>query len=209
MGGNGTILATADGGASWQPQTSNTTERLWSVGFVDAQRGWAVGENGTILATADGGASWQPQTSNTTKRLPSVGFVDAQRGWAVGGNGTILATADGGANWANPRLPYDKWPAPWYYLTLLGVCLLIRESLRKPAAIEQPAKSVEDRLLSDRPLESPSQDVLDLQGIALGLSTFLRNENTQPPLTIAITGEWGSGKSSLMNLLQRDLLTPA
>ena len=99
----------------------------------------------------------------------------------------------------------DKWPAPWYYLTLLGVCLLIRESLRKPPPIEQPAKSVEDRLLSDRPLESPRQDVLDLQGIALSLSRFLRNENTQPPLTIAITGEWGSGKSSLMNLLQRDL----
>ena len=77
VGDDGTILATADGGASWQPQTSNTTEHLLSVGFVDAQRGWAVGENGTILATADGGASWQPQTSNTTKHLYSVGFVDA------------------------------------------------------------------------------------------------------------------------------------
>ena len=26
-----------------------------------------------------------------------------------------------------------------------------------------------------------------------------------PPLTIAVTGEWGSGKSSLMNLLRVDL----
>ncbi len=205
VGENGTILATADGGASWEPQTSNATEPLWSVGFVDAQGGWAVGANGTILATADGGASWQPQTSNTSEPLSSVVFADAERGWAVGLNGTILATTNGGANWADPRVPYDKWPAPWYYLTLLGVCLLIRESLRKPPPIEQPAKSVEDRLLSDRPLESPRQDVLDLQGIALSLSRFLRNENTQPPLTIAITGEWGSGKSSLMNLLQRDL----
>ena len=205
VGGNGTILATTDGGASWAPQTSNTTEYLRSVAFVDQQRGWAVGHNGTILATADGGASWAPQTSNTTEGLSSVAFVDAQRGWAVGSKGTILATADGGASWDNPRLPYDKWPAPWYYLTLLGVGLLIRESLRKPPPVEQPTKSVEDRLLSDRPLESPRQDVLDLQGIALSLSRFLRNENTQPPLTIAITGEWGSGKSSLMNLLQRDL----
>ena len=202
---NGTILATADGGASWGPQTANTTEYLWSVAFVDAQRGWAVGDNGTIRATADGGASWGPQTSNTTGDLESVAFDDARRGWAVGENGTILATADGGASWGDPRLPYDKWPAPWYYLTLLGVGLLIRQSLRKPLPVEQATKSVEDRLLSDRPLESPRQDVLDLQGIALSLSRFLRNENTQPPLTIAITGEWGSGKSSLMNLLQRDL----
>ena len=205
VGGNGTILATTDGGASWAPQTTNTTEYLYSVAFVDAQRGWAVGERGTILATADGGASWVPRTSNTTEYLLSVGFVDQQRAWAVGQRGTILATADGGTSWGDARLPYDKWPAPWYYLTLLGVGLLIRESLRRPAPIEQPAKSVEDRLLSDRPLESPRQDVLDLQGIALSLSRFLRNENTQPPLTIAITGEWGSGKSSLMNLLQRDL----
>ncbi len=205
VGQRGTILATADGGASWDLQTSHTTEWLYSVAFVDQQRGWAVGRRGTILATADGGASWEPQTSNTAEYLSSVGFVDQQRGWAVGENGTILTTADGGVTWANPRLPYDKWPAPWYYLTLLGIGLLIRESLRKPGPIEQPTKSVEDRLLSDRPLESPGQDVLDLQGIALSLSRFLRNENTQPPLTIAITGEWGSGKSSLMNLLQRDL----
>ena len=205
VGGRGTILATVDGGASWGPQTSNTTEHLYSVGFVDQQRGWAVGGRGTILATADGGASWAPQTSNTTEYLLSVAFVDQQRGWAVGERGTILATADGGANWGNPRLPYDKWPAPWYYLTLLGVGLLIRQSSRKPQPVEQPTSSVETRFLSDRPLESPRQDVLDLQGIALSLSRFLRNENTQPPLTIAITGEWGSGKSSLMNLLQRDL----
>ena len=205
VGWNGTILATADGGVSWAPQTSNTSEYFLSVGFVDAQRGWAVGDQGTIVATANGGANWAPQTSNATENLLSVAFVDHQRGWAVGDRGTILATADGGASWGDPRLPYDKWPAPWYYLTLLGVGLLIRESLRKPPPVEQPTKSVEDRLLSDRPLDSPSQDVLDLQGIALSLSRFLRNENTQPPLTIAITGEWGSGKSSLMNLLQRDL----
>ena len=97
VGSDGTILATADSGASWQPRTSNTTQDLGSVGFVDAQRGWAVGRNGTILATTDGGASWQPQTS--AEALASVGFVDAQRGWVVGGNGTILATADGGASW--------------------------------------------------------------------------------------------------------------
>ena len=39
-----------------------------------------------------------------------------------------------------------------------------------------------------------------------GLSRFLRNENTEPPLTIAVTGEWGTGKSSLMTLLRDDLL---
>jgi len=40
----------------------------------------------------------------------------------------------------------------------------------------------------------------------LGLSRFLRNEKTVPPLTIAVNGEWGTGKSSLMNLLRQDLV---
>jgi hypothetical protein len=46
---------------------------------------------------------------------------------------------------------------------------------------------------------------MDLESIALGLSRFLRNQKTSPPLTIAVTGRWGSGKSSLMNLLRADL----
>jgi Cdc6-like AAA superfamily ATPase len=41
--------------------------------------------------------------------------------------------------------------------------------------------------------------------LAKDLSKFLRNENTQPPLTLAITGDWGSGKSSVMNYLQAEL----
>ena len=40
---DGTILATANGGATWTPQTSGTEADLRSVSFVDAQTGWAVG----------------------------------------------------------------------------------------------------------------------------------------------------------------------
>lgn len=54
-------------------------------------------------------------------------------------------------------------------------------------------------------MEAGDPDPLDFNAIAQGLSHFLRNDKTQPPLTIAITDEWGSGKSSLMNLLKADL----
>jgi predicted KAP-like P-loop ATPase len=64
---------------------------------------------------------------------------------------------------------------------------------------------VAELLVSDRPLQAGEPDPLEFNAVAFGLSRFLRNENTQPPLTIAITGEWGTGKSSLMNLLQADL----
>jgi len=50
VGENGTILATQNGGESWQTQTSGTTNSLLSVVFAgDGRRGWAVGENGTII----------------------------------------------------------------------------------------------------------------------------------------------------------------
>src|SRR5438067_1461545 len=58
VGQNGTILATADGGKSWQTQASNAGADLASIAILaDGQRGWAVGQAGTILATADGGKS--------------------------------------------------------------------------------------------------------------------------------------------------------
>jgi photosystem II stability/assembly factor-like uncharacterized protein len=88
------ILNTTDGGASWTPQTSGTTEGLRSVHFVDAQVGWAVGVKG-CLKTTDGGENWISQTGGSYE---SVHFVDAMNGWVVGFN-SIRKTTDGGATW--------------------------------------------------------------------------------------------------------------
>ena len=54
-------------------------------------------------------------------------------------------------------------------------------------------------------MQAGDADALGYADIAAGLSRFLRNPKTLPPLTVAVTGEWGSGKSSLMNLLKADL----
>ena len=62
------------------------------------------------------------------------------------------------------------------------------------------------RCASDRPLEADDPDPLGFGRIAGTISLFLRHKKTEPPLTFAITGEWGSGKSSLMNLLRTDLV---
>jgi photosystem II stability/assembly factor-like uncharacterized protein len=51
----GTILRSDDGGATWETQASRTSNRLNDVHFVDAQRGWAVGDGGVIVHTARGG----------------------------------------------------------------------------------------------------------------------------------------------------------
>lgn len=131
-------------------------------------------------------------------------FVDSEFGWAVGEGGIILHTVDGGKMWNTRVLPYKKYPSPWYYLVLIVVVALLSQSVRRPSPVTE-GSTIANMLISDKPLDASVPDAMDFHKIALGLSRFLRNENTQPPLTIAITGAWGTGKSSLMNLLKADL----
>lgn len=232
--GNGTILSTADGGKNWELQASGTEALLFSVTFIDVQRGWAVGELGVILSTTDGGKSWQRQASGTEARLFSVTFIDAQRGWAVGSGGTILSTNDGGKNWQlqsnntetslvdndemnlsiadeekDQHLTYQRFPAPWFYLILLVIALLYVAAFglraRQNRQAQQQPASIAYFGVSDQPAGPGRADLVGARRVALGLTRFLTNENTQPPLTIAITGEWGSGKSSVMNYLFANL----
>ncbi|RMH31265.1 MAG: hypothetical protein D6690_16970 [Nitrospirae bacterium] len=177
---------------------------LFSVTFVSPRQGWAVGDEGTILATTDGGATWQAQRSGTKAWLSSVAFVSPCQGWAAGENGTILTTADGGATWAS--IHYVRWPAPWFWILGCGIpMLLLFWAYRLQSALRPSEISVSSALVSDRPLDAGEPDPLHFSVIARGLSRFLRHEQTQPPLTIAVTGEWGTGKSSLMNLLKANL----
>ena len=92
--------------AQWTSQTSGITSYLYSVCFVDASNGWAVGDGGVILVTANGGSSWDPQsTQGVTSSLKGVFFIDASHGWVVGSGGSgnksiFLSTANGGNNWS-------------------------------------------------------------------------------------------------------------
>lgn len=51
----GVVLKTLDGGGSWIPQVSSSAQALNDVYFVDALRGWAVGDAGRIVHTSRGG----------------------------------------------------------------------------------------------------------------------------------------------------------
>jgi photosystem II stability/assembly factor-like uncharacterized protein len=53
--GQGLILKTVDGAASWSPQIANSAQDLNDVWFVDPLRGWAVGTGGRIVHTSKGG----------------------------------------------------------------------------------------------------------------------------------------------------------
>lgn len=100
VGDAGKIVRTANAGATWSLQTSNTSFPLHGVWFTSATEGWAVGGNGTVLYTLNGGASWT--------RLPNVGasevlydvqFASRDTGWVVGSSGVVLRTFDRGVTW--------------------------------------------------------------------------------------------------------------
>jgi photosystem II stability/assembly factor-like uncharacterized protein len=100
VGGNGTIRATTNGGASWHAQTSGTTNGLNGVSCPSASICFAVGNTGTIRATTNGGVSWHVQTSGTINNLNGVNCTNTSTCIAVGAGGIILATTNGGITWS-------------------------------------------------------------------------------------------------------------
>jgi photosystem II stability/assembly factor-like uncharacterized protein len=98
VGSQGTVLATADGGISWQLKHV-TSEDMHRAAFVSAPEGWVVGTGGLLLHTHDGGRSWTRKALPTNARLLGLRFVSPDQGWTVGNSGLIFATSDGGQTW--------------------------------------------------------------------------------------------------------------
>jgi photosystem II stability/assembly factor-like uncharacterized protein len=207
VGNSGTILATADGGRSWDAQTSGTSADLWSVQFqADGQRGWAAGTAGMVLRTVDGGKTWAETDSRVgTTRLDLWTDQAGSTIWAVGYPPALLHSADGGDTWKPEAWPlrYARYPAPWFWMTMLLAGWLWARSIE--FGRYKPEDGAEATGFTDAPTADFEQDRLRFGPLAKGISRFLRNVATEPPLTLAISGDWGSGKSSLMALICADL----
>lgn len=108
VGEHGIVLLSDDDGhtyrQAWRVPVSAT---LSAVSFIDARRGWAVGQWGVILATRDGGETWETQRMDTAVDQPlfSVLFTNDHDGIAVGLWSLMLQTHDGGKTWARTTLP--------------------------------------------------------------------------------------------------------
>ena len=119
-GAGGTVLRTADGGATWQKLVvpdaekldfrdidaiSDTTAYTLSIGPGPASR---------IYKTTDAGAHWTLQFTNDDPRafFDAMAFWDGNRGLAVSdsvdGRFVIIMTRDGGATWT--RVPAEALP---------------------------------------------------------------------------------------------------
>lgn len=94
---------------------------------------------------------------------------------------------------------------------------LSRPSLLSPASTAETAEGqgepeklpslppIHRGVLSDEPISTPAQDLLGFQPFARSIAGFIAHPNTDTPVTIGIYGPWGSGKTSLMRLVQYEL----
>lgn len=104
----GAILASSDGGDSWQIQRLSSEEDrpLFAVHFFNARQGVAVGLWSLVLTTDDGGKTWAEQTldapsGSSRADLNLMGlFADAQGAvYAAAERGQVLRSDDQGKSW--------------------------------------------------------------------------------------------------------------
>ena len=61
------VFHSADGGQTWDVFDTGSLTPLRALSFIDAERGWAVGDLGRILATTDGGETWRVQRAGAQR----------------------------------------------------------------------------------------------------------------------------------------------
>lgn len=108
VGAAGTILQTADGGASWTAQACPVTEDVVDIRMLPGGTGWALSHeiggfpwnsHSTVLKTVDQGENWVVQ-AEFDHLYWSLDFTNERHGLLVGDQGEIMITEDGGASWA-------------------------------------------------------------------------------------------------------------
>ena len=124
----GALLAAAAPSQKWAEDGPD--KPFFDIGFLDAQRGIAVGAYNLAVATVDGGKTWQPLSA----RLPNPKRLHLYAVRAVGSTvfiageqGLLLKSLDGGASFTPLTSPYK---GSWFGLLATRSGSLIAYGLR-------------------------------------------------------------------------------
>jgi len=105
VGDNGVILATSNGGSTWNPITAPVQRDFYAITFINADTGYIIGGTPsgqlrrTILRTINGGINWSVLLDTQGGILKDISFANGLIGYTVGDSATVLQTMDGGLNW--------------------------------------------------------------------------------------------------------------
>jgi photosystem II stability/assembly factor-like uncharacterized protein len=101
------IAHSDDAGETWRTLFRSESENGYvtanAIHFIDASRGWLVGQGAMLMRTDNGGSEWTavrlPLHEGEHPTLWDITFVNADLGWVAGDRGCIFRTSDGGATW--------------------------------------------------------------------------------------------------------------
>lgn len=116
VGHDGVIIATRDGGRSWQLQHFDPNDEFplvfLDVLFLDEQRGFAIGTYGLMIETRDGGLNWQdaeaPEIREEELHLNAMVPLADGTLLVVGETGMMGRSTDGGQTWERLESPYES-----------------------------------------------------------------------------------------------------
>jgi len=87
------IEKTTDGGLTYSEVYSVSGLNLFSLSFVNTQKGWTVGTTGALAMTTNGGANWTTQSGGGSGTNMCVHMKSGTLGYAVGSDGFIIKYA--------------------------------------------------------------------------------------------------------------------
>jgi photosynthesis system II assembly factor YCF48-like protein len=99
IGTGGVVQHSADGGATWQTQTTGVSVSLVGGASPSPAVCWLVGPAGIVVVTKDEGRSWQRLPFPTTVDLRSVRATDDKTATVVAADSRTFTTSDGGRTW--------------------------------------------------------------------------------------------------------------
>jgi len=113
----GILLATTDGGTTWQKLPFLFQQNIKSIFFIDPQHGWVYDNGGTLYRTTDGGHQWIVGISGKgAAPLIGIFFINADEGWVVGKAGDLRHSTDGGKTWQAQKVPVTGTLQSIYFL---------------------------------------------------------------------------------------------
>jgi photosystem II stability/assembly factor-like uncharacterized protein len=194
--------ASRDGGRHWQPLASPPPLSVWGAGADPPPATIAM----DTLGFAAAGRARAVDSLHSAARAPLVALrMDArgERGLAVLASHEVRATIDGGRTWTEMNPYRGGLPLATVVCLLLAIAALA--AAWRPEAETSAEMSIAEKAASDRPLQPGEFDALKSGEVAHALFRFIQNRNTSPPLTIGVVGDWGTGKTSIMRLLEANL----
>ena len=90
------LMYSNDGGYNWNGTGLSLNQLIRCFYFVNAQKGWFVGDNSMIYYSSNSGVNWTQQTSPINTNFQKVYFIDENTGWIAAGYSGILKTTTGG-----------------------------------------------------------------------------------------------------------------